>query len=189
MWELMKDCIIMIIAPFVLTIKIWTIKRLLIDHHRSSSWGRCQRSSQQEDNLYKGNQENGCGGSHHTSSQNGHRYLCPSLGNGDGGGPYNPPSDNGHYPDPLVVDMMVIMVQPVVVMVAHWMIYMEQVHNAAHPLSWREDESKNDKIDILYRTNFEQSMINEKFAIRCLALSTANTKWQKPCFTSYSAIT
>ena len=65
---------------------------------------------------------------------------------------------------------------PVEVMVAFLMIFMKGIHNVLHSVSWREDEDRTDKIDILYRTMLNKINENyELFASRPVVLSATNT--------------
>ena len=133
--------------------------------YQSSSQGRSQRGSQQE---------NRHGGSHHRSSQDSQRYPhCPtwSNGGGRGGDSYSLPKDNGYYPNLLLLDVMVIMVHPKVVMVVLWMIFIKLLKKVPHSLSQSQGKDKIDKISILYKANLKKYDKYEWFTSRLLHFS------------------
>ena len=81
--------------------------------HRSSSWGQSQKSSQQDNGIYRSHWQKGHD-SHVASSQHSHRYshwpMCGNDGSG-GRGPHGPPGwCNGHCSNPLVMNVIAFMV-------------------------------------------------------------------------------
>ena len=71
---------------------------------------RSQRNSWQESSNQRAQEHGYCGSNQAFSYNNQRCPHCLMIGNGGVGGTYELPGDNGYYPNPPLVDIMVIMV-------------------------------------------------------------------------------